>query len=139
MSPRQLADGQDMLARLPGTLVFDHLGQVPQPAGLSSPSFTILRRLLDGGRAYVKLSGAYITSKEGPPGYADAGLVAAGFIQAAPERVVWGSDWPHPTAPVSAKPDDAVLFDRLAGWAGDAAGLKRILVDNPARLYGFPA
>jgi D-galactarolactone isomerase len=139
MSPRQLADGQDMLAKLPGTLVFDHLGQVPQPAGLSSPSFTILRRLLDGGRAYVKLSGAYITSKEGPPGYADAGLVAAGFIQAAPERVVWGSDWPHPTAPVSAKPDDAVLFDRLAGWAGDAAGLKRILVDNPARLYGFPA
>jgi len=139
MSPKQIAEADTMLARLPGTLVFDHLGQVPQPSGTSSPSFAIIRRLLDGGKAYVKLSGAYITSKEGAPGYADAGQVAQAFARAAPGRVVWGSDWPHPTAPVSAKPDDALLFDHLAEWAGDEAGLHRILVENPARLYGFPA
>jgi len=139
MNARQLADAETMLVALPGTLVFDHLGQVPQPAGTDSPSFAIIRRLLEAGRAYVKLSGAYITSKDGAPGYADAGRVAAAYVRAAPERVVWGSDWPHPTAPVDNKPDDAVLFDRMAEWAGGAAGLQRILVDNPARLYGFAA
>ena len=139
MNQKQITDAEAMLAGLPGTLVFDHLGQVPQPAGTQGPSFAVIRRLLDSGRAYVKLSGAYITSKDGAPGYADAGRVAAAYVQAAPERVVWGSDWPHPTAPVDNKPDDAVLFDRLADWAGSEAGLHRILVDNPARLYGFPA
>lgn len=139
MSPRQIEDGQEMLAALPGQLVFDHLAQVPQPGGVSSPPYMVVRRLLDRGNTWVKLSGAYITSKDGPPGYADAGAVAASYAKAAPERVVWGSDWPHPTKANDQKPDDALLFDLMADWTGGGAGLKRILVDNPAALYGFPA
>ncbi|MBY6266047.1 2-pyrone-4,6-dicarboxylate hydrolase [Azospirillum sp. 412522] len=138
MSPKQIEDSRDLLGRLPGRLVFDHLGQVPQPAGVDSPVYAIIRGLLDRGNAWVKLSGGYLTSKDGPPSYADAGRVAAAYIRAAPERVVWGSDWPHPTRPSDAKPDDAVLFDRLADWAGSETAFKRILVENPAVLYGFP-
>lgn len=139
MNSKQIEDGQDMLAALPGRLVFDHLAQVPQPGGLGSPSYAVVRRLLDRGNTWVKLSGAYITSKDGPPGYADAGAVASAYARAAPERVVWGSDWPHPTKANDRKPDDAVLFDLLADWTGGDAGLTRVLVGNPAELYGFPA
>jgi predicted TIM-barrel fold metal-dependent hydrolase len=71
-----------------------------------------------------------------PPAYAQALPIARAYVEAAPERVVWGSDWPHPTE--AEKPDDAVLLDLLADWAGDEATRKRILVDNPAELYGFP-
>lgn len=138
MSPKQLEDEQALLAALPGRLVFDHLGQVPQPAGLDSPSYAIIRRLLDHGSTWVKLSGAYLRSVDGPPGYADSGRVATAYIAAAPERIVWGSDWPHPTKANNAKPDDAVLFDRLADWSGTEVMFKRILVDNPVALYGFP-
>jgi predicted TIM-barrel fold metal-dependent hydrolase len=64
-------------------------------------------------------------------------VIAQAFVKAAPERLVWGSDWPHPTQPDDAKPDDALLLDLLAEWAPDEAVRRRILVDNPARLYGF--
>ena len=67
-----------------------------------------------------------------------AGAVARAFAQAAPERMVWGSDWPHPTEAMDAKPDDAVLFDLLRDWVPDAAARHRVLVANPAELYGFP-
>ncbi len=138
MRPKQIEDSADLLASLPGRLVFDHLAQVPQPGGLDSAPYRIIRGLLDRGRTWVKLSGPYVSSKEGPPGYADAGAVAAAYVQAAPERMVWGSDWPHPTEPKEHKPDDARLFDLFAGWVGGDAASKRILVDNPAALYGFP-
>ena len=131
MRPKQIEDSADMLAGLPGQLVFDHLGQVPQPGGLESASYKVIRRLLDGGNTWVKLSGAYTSSKEGPPNYSDVGAVAAAYVKAAPERMVWGSDWPHPTRPNDGKPDDARLFDLLFEWAGNEAAFKRILVDNP--------
>ena len=67
----------------------------------------------------MKLTGAYILSKVGPPAYADRSKVARAFVQLAPERMVWGSDWPHPTSPADGKPDDAVLLDLLANWAPD--------------------
>ena len=138
LAANQLADSETILTGLPGRLVIDHLGHVSQPAGIDSPSFAIMRRMLDTGRTYVKLSGAYMSSKDGPPDYADAGRVAAAFVQAAPERVIWGTDWPHPTV-AGPKPDDAVLFDRLAQWAGSPQHFKLILSDNPAALYGFSA
>ena len=75
-------------------------------------------------------------SKVGPPGYADVTNVAQAFVRAAPERMVWGSDWPHTTE--KAKPDDAVLFDLFTDWAPEEATRRRILVDNPEALYGFP-
>jgi predicted TIM-barrel fold metal-dependent hydrolase len=137
MRPKQIEDNADLLASLPGRLVFDHLAQVPQPAGVESAPYKIIRGLLDRGKTWVKLSGPYVSSKQGAPDYADAGIVAAAYVKAAPERMVWGSDWPHPSERDN-KPDDARLFDLFAQCAGDAAAFKRILVDNPAELYGFP-
>jgi len=86
-------------------------------------------------KAWVKLSSPYMISTIGPPTYADRSVVAQAFVRAAPERCVWGSDWPHPTE--KDKPDDALLFDLLANWAPATTTRNRILVDNPARLYGF--
>jgi D-galactarolactone isomerase len=126
----QIVAAADMLWRLPGTVVFDHLGRV---SGMTDPAFAIIRRMLDRGRTWMKLSGAYMMGA--PPAYAEAGVVARAYVAAAPERMVWGSDWPHPTE--SQKPDDALLFDLLTDWAPDATR-HRILVDNPATLYGFP-
>ena len=83
----------------------------------------------------MKLAGAYFNTEVGAP-YADATKIAQAFVNAAPERVVWGSDWPHPSA-TDAKPDDSLLFDLLATWAPDEAVRNRILVQNPEVLYGF--
>jgi predicted TIM-barrel fold metal-dependent hydrolase len=127
----------DLLQRLPSRMVFDHLGHPALPAGTSHPSHAVLRGLLDQGRTWIKLSGAYSNSKAGPPDYPEATRIAQAFVKAAPERLVWGSDWPHPSEQNGTLPDDALLFDLLAVWAPDEATRKRILVDNPENLYGF--
>ena len=136
MPAEQIVEHADMLGRLPTTIVFDHMGQPPLPAGTRHPSHGVIRGILDKGRAWVKISGAYLNTKVGPPAFADATQLAQVFVKAAPERLVWGSDWPHPSATV--KPDDAALFDLLADWAPDEATRNRILVENPEALYGFP-
>lgn len=122
-----------MLGRLPTQIVFDHMGKVPS---LDHPAYAVIRGLMDKGKAWVKISGAYMYTKVGPPTYADATVIARAYVKAAPERLVWGSDWPHPGPKV--KPDDAVLFDLLTEWAPDEATHNRILVANPEALYGFP-
>jgi predicted TIM-barrel fold metal-dependent hydrolase len=96
----------------------------------------VVKREIDKGRAWVKLSGPYLDTKTGAPRYADVKSVARELAKYAPERCVWGSDWPHPTEPHD-KPDDAVLFDLLQEWALDENTRHRILVENPAKLYGF--
>jgi D-galactarolactone isomerase len=131
----QIVEHADMLRRLPTPVVFDHMGQLPLPMGTAHPAYGVIRSLLDGGRAWVKISGAYLNTKIGPPTYADATAIAQTYVKAAPERLVWGSDWPHPTPPV--KPDDSRLFDLLSEWAPEAATRNRILVANPEALYGF--
>jgi D-galactarolactone isomerase len=132
----QIVEHEALLARLPSAIVFDHLARLPLPAGTSHPAYGIVRRLADSGRVWVKLSGPYLDSALGlEGGYADMAATARAWIAALPERTVWGSDWPHVTE--SHKPDDTMLFNLLATWAGDEAVRKRILVDNPARLYGF--
>jgi len=129
----------DLLQRLPAPIVFDHMGRIPQPAGPDHPAFRVIADLAEQGRAWVKLSGAYMDTKIGPPSYADATKLAQAFAKAVPDRMVWGSDWPHPTEQdLAKKPDDAILFDLVAAWAPDAATRQGILVDNPAALYGFP-
>ncbi|WP_027283114.1 amidohydrolase family protein [Roseomonas gilardii] len=128
---------ETVLSRLPCRLVLDHLGHIPHPGGLGSEGFGVVRRLLDGGRTWIKLSGPYIRSRVGPPDYSDAGSVAAAFARAAPERVLWGSDWPHPTQPAASKPDDARLLDLAMEWAQTADARWQMLVGNPAMLYGF--
>jgi predicted TIM-barrel fold metal-dependent hydrolase len=132
-----IVDLAETLKGLPVPVVFDHMGHLPEPAGPDHPGFKVIADLIDKHGAWVKLTGAYILSKVGPPTYADRGRLARACVQLAPERLVWGSDWPHPTSPADAKPDDAVLLDLLAAWAPDEAVRNRILVANPAKLYGF--
>ena len=137
MKGEQIAGIDDLLLRVPSPIVFDHLGRLAQPNALDNPGFKTISKLIEKGRTWVKLSGAYQDTKVGPPTYSDTVAVARAYIKAAPERMVWASDWPHPTE--KDKPDDAVLFDLLAEWAPDEAMRTRILVQNPATLYGFPA
>jgi predicted TIM-barrel fold metal-dependent hydrolase len=134
---RQIVELADVLRRLPTPMVFDHLAN-PGPMGVDHPSHAIVRGLIDRGRTWVKLSGAYSNSRMGPP-YPEATRIAQDFVKAAPERLVWGSDWPHPgVVAVGDKPDDAFLFDLLAVWVPGEAMRNRILVQNPEALYGFP-
>jgi predicted TIM-barrel fold metal-dependent hydrolase len=133
-SPEQIASMTSIWNQVPCPIVFDHFGHILGTQ--NDPGFQTISRLLQKGTAWVKLSGAYIDSKVGPPTYSDRVLFAHAYIREAPERMVWGSDWPHPTAPEK-KPDDAVLFDLLTDWAPNATMRKRILVDNPVELYRF--
>lgn len=134
-----IAEHAALLRDLPAPLVIDHLGRLPQPAPFAHPAYRVIRSLLDAGRTWVKLSGAYHDSRDGAPTYADSGALARAYIDAAPERVVWGSDWPYPSASAGERPfpDTAQLFDLLADWSPDESALTRILVTNPEALYGF--
>lgn len=131
----QIVANQDLWNRIPCNIVFDHLGHLPQPQGIKHPAFGVLSALLQKGKGWVKLTGAYQDSKVGPPTYADTIPIANAYVKEAPERLVWGTDWPHPTEQV--KPDDAILADLLLKWVPDEATRKRVLVDNPAKLYRF--
>lgn len=135
MSGNQIRENEALLNRLPCPIVFDHMGRLDPARGPDDPAFATIAGLVEKGRAWVKLAGAYLNTEAGPPGYPDATRTAQAFVRLAPERLVWGSDWPHVTE--KHKPDDAVLFDLLSDWAGSAAARDRILVDNPATLYGF--
>ncbi|HEY8614021.1 MAG TPA: amidohydrolase family protein [Roseomonas sp.] len=138
MLGNQIAENEAIFARLPSPVVFDHLGRVPMDKGVEHPGYLAVRRLMDRGKAWVKLSGAYMDTKVGPAGrWSDTVPVARGYATGAPERCVWASDWPHVTEPPE-KPDDAALFDLLTEWVPDEAARRRVLVDNPAVLYGFP-
>jgi 2-pyrone-4,6-dicarboxylate lactonase len=135
-----LIDAKDLtpmasrLARLPVPFVVDHMGHFPTSRGTDDPGFRTLVSLVRDG-AWVKLSGAYRVSVEGPP-YRDTIPFARRLHEAAPERCVWGSDWPHVShwGPMMNVGD---LLDLLADWAPDEEARQKVLVDNPARLYGF--
>lgn len=133
---RELPRYEEALARLPVPLVIDHNGKFLDPVQTSHPGFQSLVRLLRAGNTWVKLSAPYETSKAGPPHYADVGVLARALVAANPERCVWATNWPHPAQ--SPRPESAPLLDLLLEWADDDATRSRILVDNPARLYGFP-
>ena len=132
---REFPDRLAALQALPGTLVIDHLGKFAGALEIDGPAITTLLRLLDSGRVWVKLSGPYHADRAGPPGYRDVHALAQRLVQHAPERCVWASNWPHPNR--VPRPDNAMLLALLAEWAPDTAAQRRILVDNPAALYGF--
>ena len=124
-----------LLERMPCPYVIDHMARVDAGAGLDQEPFRALLRLLGDDRCWVKVSGAERLTAVGPPPYDDVVPYARAVIAAAPDRVLWGTDWPHPN--VRHMPDDGDLVDLLADFAPDEATRSRILVDNPQRLYDF--
>jgi len=136
---------KDQLMALPVPLVVDHFGGARGELGTGQPGFAALVELVRAGRAYVKISGAYRSSTKAPD-YAEMTPFAQALIAANPERIVWGSDWPHPNTSLKraaheiSEPEaieDVALLNQLPKWAPDAAIRRKILVENPARLYGF--
>ena len=138
---------KDLVATSPVPVVFDHFGGAQASLGIEQPGFADLMALVKSGKAYVKISGAYRASKLGPD-YADCVPLARSLIAANADRIVWGTDWPHPNSDAGrGKPltaiaapfliDDGLLLNQLAKWVPDAATRKKILVDNPKRLYEF--
>nr|MCU0945461.1 amidohydrolase family protein [Rubritepida sp.] len=125
------------LAALPVPVVLDHMAGARAAAGPDSPAMQAALRLLETGRAWVKLCGYRASA----PPYDDIAPLARRFLAAAPERCVWGTDWPHTQFATEAEMlDDGMLFDWLLDWvAEDEALLHRVLVTNPAALYAFPA
>jgi predicted TIM-barrel fold metal-dependent hydrolase len=128
-----IPDFLDFFGEFSLPVVVDHMGRVPVRDGLDQTPFRLLLELLKRPNWWVKVSGAERISETGPP-FADAVPFAQRLIAAAPDRVLWGTDWPHPN--VRWEPDEADLVDLLPSFA-DAAALQQVLVDNPARLYGF--
>ncbi|MEU1177929.1 amidohydrolase family protein [Streptomyces sp. NPDC005820] len=133
----EIAVLEDLVRALPGRVVVDHIGRVDLAAGHDGPALRSLRALLDTGNVWVKVSGVDRVSRQGPP-YADAVALAASLVAYAPERVVWGTDYPHVNITGEA-PDDGLLVDLVERLAPDPAHLRRLMVDNPAELFGFPA
>src|SRR5215216_8106260 len=133
----ELPEREAVIRHFPGTLVIDHVGKFLEPVAVDHPAFGVLLSLVDNGRTYVKLSAPYEVSKSGAPSYVDVGALAQALVRAAPERMLWASNWPHPSVSAENCPDDADLLDLLLQWAPDATTRHKILVDNPARLYGF--
>jgi predicted TIM-barrel fold metal-dependent hydrolase len=121
-----------VLRAAPVEIVFDHFAQLPLRDWAAHPAWGVVMELLQAGRGWVKLSSPYSLDQHDP---LRAGDLARALVAAAPERLVWGTNWPHPNA--TRMPDDAGLLDALAEWVPDAATRHAILVDNPARLYGF--
>jgi predicted TIM-barrel fold metal-dependent hydrolase len=141
-----IAGSQQLLADLPAPVVFDHFARAPAAGGPDNPALRPLLQLLAAGKAYVKVSAPHRISERAD--YADVGAIARAFIKAGPSQVIWGSDWPHSGRPTGSARDPSVIkpfrpeddgraLNLLADWAGDAQTLRAILVDNPARLYGF--
>jgi predicted TIM-barrel fold metal-dependent hydrolase len=136
----------DVLAS-PVPVVFDHFGGARAADGIGQPVFEALVDLVRRGTSYVKISAPYRSSNDATD-YRDVAPLAKALIAANPDRILWGTDWPHPDSASSAgrKPsdiapflpiDDARVLDQLAVWAPDARLRRTILVENPARLYGF--
>ena len=138
---------EELVPTASATVVFDHFAQADAALGVDQPGFAALVRMLESGRAYVKLSAAYRISTRAPD-YPDVMPLAKALIAANPARVLWGSDWPHPDAvrrpgrsPTDLAPplavDDGRMLNQLAVWAPNASIRRMILVENPTRLYGF--
>ena len=135
LDARELPDLATRLRLLPVPIVVDHMGHMPTTAGLGHPGFQALLALLGEGRCWVKVSGAYRISNQPAP-YRDVVPFARALIDTAPESLVWGTDWPHPAVD-GEMPNDGDLLDLVADWTADATLQRKILVDNPAALYGF--
>ncbi len=133
---REIGEREAMLSKLPCDLVIDHVGRFDAATPADDQSWRVMLKFLATGRCWVKLSGPYYGSKSGPPRYEDKARIAKELIKAAPERMVWASNWPHPSFKKSF-PDEGKLLDLVAEWTQDETLRRRILVDNAAALYRF--
>jgi D-galactarolactone isomerase len=133
---REINDYAEILRAIETDYIIDHIGKFMPPVDVNDPRVDQILSLLDRGNAWVKICGGYETSLSGGPDYADVSPIAKRIIQHAPERVIWGSNWPHVAVPREQYPNDAEQLDALLDWADERARQK-ILVDNPAVLYGF--
>ena len=131
--PEDLPGIEDFLREIPMPVVIDHMGRTPVSTGPDGPEFARLARLMEDERFWVKVSGAERLSQAGPP-YNDTDPIARRLIALAPDRVLFGTDWPHPNMETHA-PDDGVLVDRIAAICSTEAERHKLLVANPARLY----
>lgn len=134
MSASQLVARADAIRALNGKVVIDHMGRLNPAMGTEDPAFRILCEMIDAGNTWVKLSGPYLNTLTGEP-WEDATRVARAIAKYAPERVVWGTDYPHVTEKI--KPDEFVLTDMLADWFDSDHARELALVRNPEELYGF--
>ncbi|HEV7803691.1 MAG TPA: amidohydrolase family protein, partial [Burkholderiales bacterium] len=136
----ELAQLEDKLMAMEVPLVFDHFARISGPGATESAGFKSLCRLLtQRDDCWMKLSSYYNFSTAGAPDYADMRPIARALFELRGDRLVWGSNWPHPNRfPPKTPPNEGDLLDVLKGWAPDEAALRKILVDNPAALYGFP-
>jgi predicted TIM-barrel fold metal-dependent hydrolase len=134
----------DLIKAAPTPVVLDHFGGAKAALGVAQPGFESLLQLIRSGKAYVKISGAYRSSTLAPD-YPDVVPLAKALISANPQRILWGTDWPHPSTAPGRKTDispllqidDGRLLNQFAIWAPEPSVRKTILVDNPAKLYGF--
>lgn len=134
---RNLPTYEAQIKRLPGKFVIDHTGKFMEPVTTDSKEFRSLLNLVDTGRCWVKLSAPYETSKTGAPKYEDVSKLARALVKHAPQRMLWALNWPHPGNRKPAPPNDEDLCDLLLDWAPAEKDRQRMLVDNPAELYGF--
>jgi 2-pyrone-4,6-dicarboxylate lactonase len=134
LDAQDLVELEQVFSRLPVPFVIDHMGRVKAADGLEQRPFKTLLGFLKNENAWVKICGAERVSSKGPP-FTDAVPFGRALVEAAPERVLWGTDWPHPN--VKWMPDDAALVNLIPLMAPDPVVQRKILVDNPARLYGF--
>ncbi len=137
MPPSRLVASVDFLSELPCRIVFDHRGNIPKETGVRDPAFVALQRLLDMGKTWVKISAPYHGGTY--PDFPETLAIGAALIEHSPERVLWGTDWPHPSEYSKGlpSPDDAALVDLLESQAPGEDTRHRILVDNPAEIFGF--
>lgn len=133
-----LLEHADELLALPTPVVLDHFAAIPAAGGPAQPALQRLLQMLDSGRVWVKLSGPMRCTPGDYP-YAPVTPIAQALVRHAPQRLLWGSDWPHVNMNGRRMPNDGDLFDLLGEWVPDAATRRAILVDHPRELYGFPA
>ncbi|MBA4795994.1 MAG: amidohydrolase family protein [Rhizobiales bacterium] len=133
-----ILDYEERLSQLKSRWVLDHHGKFFCGVTPDSPQVQATKRLIDGGRCWFKFAGVYESSKSGGPEFADVAAVARAIAAHAPERIVWGTNWPHNMARAQADyPDDAALADTVLGWLPDEKARRLALVDNPEELFAI--
>lgn len=136
-------DGMEMLDRAPlleqidTPYIIDHIGKYQGEVTPNSPEFKALLKLVDRGNCYVKIAACYESSNSGGPDYSDTAALSRALIAHAPDRILWGSNWPHVSQPIDKAPDDAQLLDTVCSWIPDTKTLEQIFVHNPRDLYDF--